>query len=52
MERNLFYLIESIKADHRNKKRAKKPASTIDEALRSLGVAIRFKEAKPELVEK
>lgn len=52
METTVYQIIESIKADYRTKKKAKKPASSIDQALKSLGVAIRFKEVEKELVEK
>ncbi len=50
MERSVYQIIESIKADQRKKKQKRKPVSSIDQALESLGVAIRFKEAEKELV--
>ena len=51
MEKSVYQIIESIKAEQRRKKIKRKPVSSIDQALRSLGVAIQYKEAQKELVD-
>lgn len=43
METTIYQILESIKAESRTKKFKKKKASSIDEGMEALGVALRFK---------
>lgn len=49
MESNIYQIIESIKADYKRKRTKKKSNSGIDQGIKSLGVALKFKIRKKEL---
>jgi hypothetical protein len=43
MENSVYHIIESIKADYRQKRFKKKESSGIDSGMKALGVALKFK---------
>jgi len=50
MENSVYYIIESIKADYRKKRFQKKSKFGIDNGMKALGVALRFKLKEAALV--